>query len=103
VPALTLVSGVLPPEVFAAMSTTFVNTRGLYAATRFESARGGKVTFTVAGGVREGWVNGTPVKVGAQFSAEVKPGVNTLVLQLDEARVGGGLRLNSADVSFVSN
>ena len=77
--------------------------RGLYAATRFESARPGTVTFTLAGDVKDAWVDGVPVKSGAQFIAEVRAGTNTLVVQLNEAGVAAGIKLSATDVSFNSN
>ena len=101
-PALSLVSGVLPGELMASAYTASANTRGLYAATRFEAARGGKVNFTVVGGLKDVWLNGVPVKAGAQMTVEARAGVNTLVLQLDEAQVRLGLTLRSGEVSFVS-
>jgi putative heme-binding domain-containing protein len=101
-PALSLVSGVLPGELMASAYTAIANSRGLYAATRFEAARGGKVNFTVGGGLKDVWLNGVPVKAGAQMTVEARAGVNTLVLQLDEAQVRLGLTLRSGEVSFVS-
>ena len=101
-PALSLVSGLLPGELIAATYPAIINSRGLYAATRFESPRGGKVTFTVVGGVKDAWLNGVPVKAGASVTGEVRAGANTLVLQLDEARVREGLTVRSGEVSFLS-
>jgi hypothetical protein len=68
-----------------------------------DAARGGKVTLTVGGGVKDAWLNGVPVKAGAQITGEARIGANTLVLQVDEARVREGLVVRSGDVSFVSN
>jgi putative heme-binding domain-containing protein len=103
VPMITLVSGVLPGESITATYPSFTNTRGLYAATRFESARAGMVIFTLVGDVKDAWINGASVKPGAQFTAEVRAGTNTLVLQLNEAGVAAGIKLSAADVSFNSN
>lgn len=100
-PALSLVNGLLPGDLITTTYPQLVNTRGLFAATRFESARGGKVTFTVAGGVKDAWLNGVQVKAGAQITAEARIGVNTLVLQLDEARVKDGIKETASDVAFV--
>jgi len=79
------------------------NTRGLFAATQFNAAKAGKVKLSFAGEAKEAWVNGKPVKLGAQFSAEVKPGVNTLVVRLDDAQVPEAVKVSSADVSFLTN
>jgi hypothetical protein len=43
------------------------------------------------------------VKAGAQFTTEAKPGVNTLVVQLDGAHLPDPLKLSSEDVSFLTN
>src|SRR6185503_1262890 len=40
-PALSLVSGVLPKETIEAAFPNRINNRGLFAATQFESPRGG--------------------------------------------------------------
>ena len=102
-PVLSLVSGVLPGELIAATFPATASSRGLYAATRFESARGGQVTFTIAGGAKDAWLNGVPVKAGTVVTVEARAGANTLVLQLDEARVSEGLTVRSGDVSFLTD
>ena len=100
-PMLTLVSGVLPGELIASTYQAIATTRGLYAATRFEAARSGKVNLTVVGGLKDAWLNGVPVKAGAQMTVEARAGTNRLVLQLDEAQVRTGLTVRSGEVSFV--
>jgi putative heme-binding domain-containing protein len=100
VPMITLASGVLSGESITATYPSFVNTRGLYAATRFESARAGTVAFTLAGDVRDAWIDGVSVKPGTQFTAQVHAGTNTLVLQLNEAGVAAGIKLSAGDVVF---
>jgi putative heme-binding domain-containing protein len=99
-PALSLTSGVLPARVVEAQFPNRGNNRGLFAATQFESSAGGTVTFTLSGTVKGIWLNGATVKPGAQFRAAVKPGINTLVLQLDDV-TPADTKLTSADVSFV--
>ncbi len=103
VPAISLVSGVLAGETITTAYPNFLNTRGLYATTRFESAAGGAVQFALAGGVKDAWLNGVHIKTAAQFTMNVRAGANTLVLQLDEARVGEGVKLSAGDVSFGSD
>ena len=100
---LSLVNGSVPREVLAPVGNMGVNTRGFFAATRFDVARGGKVVFSLTGTATAAWLNGQPVKAGAQFAVEAKAGRNTLVLQLDEKNLPEALRLSSADVSFSSN
>ena len=104
VPAFSLVNGALPKsaceKVFESPGD---NTRGLFAATQFQSTKGGPVKFNLAGDVKGVWVNGQSVKAGAQFNAETKPGVNTLVVQLDGTHLPDPLKLSSGDVSFLTN
>ncbi len=101
VPVLSLASGALPIEAIDGAFGTRFNNRGLFAATQFEAARGGTVTFTLAGGGATGaWLNGTRITPAATFSAEVKPGVNTLVLQLDAVTPPAALRLSAGEMSF---
>jgi len=103
VPVLSLVSGVVPGDLIAATYPAMVNSRGLYATARFEAARAGKVNLTVVGGVKDAWLNGSPLKAGAQMTVEARAGANTLVLQLDEARVREGITVRSGEVSFQGN
>lgn len=99
-PALTLTSGVLPARVVESVYPNRGNNRGLFAATQFESAAGGTATFTIAGTVKGIWLNGSTVKSAGQIRVAVKPGINSLVLQLDDVSPGD-LKLTSSDVSFV--
>jgi hypothetical protein len=80
-----------------------VNTRGLFASTRFESAKGGTVTFTLTGAATAAWLNGQLLKPGATFTATAKPGANVIVLQLDEKNLPAEIALRSADVTFLTN
>jgi len=52
--------------------------------------------------VKDAWLNGVPVKAGAQMTVEARAGTNRLVLQLDEAQVRTGLTVRSGEVSFVA-
>ena len=101
VPALTLVNGRLPRDTLELAFPSLVNTRGFFAATRFDAARTGTARFALTGATKSVWLNGAPIKAGAQFSTNVQAGTNTLVVQLDEARLPDELGLSSADVAFV--
>ncbi len=103
-PTISLVNGTLPKSVYeAAFPSRGDYTRGLYAATQFQSTKGGQAKFNLVGEVKTAWVNGQPVKASAQFAAELKPGVNTLVLQLDGTKLPDMMKLSSGDVSFLTN
>ncbi len=99
-PTFSLVSGVLAKETIETVVPNRNNNRGLFAATQFESAKGGAVKFTVTGEASGAWVNGKHFKPGKSFTADVKPGVNTVVLQLN-ADNPGPVRVASGDVSFL--
>ncbi len=98
-PALSLVSGALAGETVEEVFPNRGNNRGLFAATRFDSARGGAVRFTLAGEAKGAWVNGARVKPGASFTVQAKPGANVLVLQLDDVKPAA-ITLRSDDVAF---
>jgi putative heme-binding domain-containing protein len=102
VPAFSLTRGALPKEATEAAFPNRNNNRGLFAATQFDSAKGGKVTFTLEGDVKAAWVNGRVVKPGSQFTADAKSGTNTVVLQLDDEKPAD-VKLSATDVAFGLN
>ena len=99
----TLVNGDLSRDICDVSMPSRGGSRGIFAATQFQSAKGGAAKFTLVGGAKAVWLNGVPVQAGAQFSGELKPGVNTLVLQLDGANLPDAVKLSSDDVSFLTN
>jgi len=101
-PTYALVNGTLPRDLIAAPYPSFINSRGLFAATRFESAKGGPVTFTLAGPAQAAWLNGTLLQPGATFTVTAKAGPNVLVLQLNEKNLPAELSLRSRDVTFLT-
>ena len=102
IPAFSLVSGALPRELIAAPYPSFLNSRGLFAATRFESAKGGSVTFTLAGPAKAAWLNGTLLQPGDTFAVTAQVGANVLVLQLSEKNLPTELILRSREVTFLT-
>lgn len=100
-PVLSLVNGTLAREIVEEVYPSRSNNRGLFAATQFESSRGGRAVFKLAGGVKGIWVNGNVVRPAAEFSAEIKPGVNSIVLQLEDLQPET-IKLSSGDVSFLT-
>ncbi len=91
-------AGVLPPGFVIPLSTT----RGLYVAVQYDAPRAGSATFKLEGAVESGWMNGAVVKTGAEFTAPVKAGVNTLVLKLPDISVVESLRLKASEGAFVN-
>jgi putative heme-binding domain-containing protein len=102
VPALSLVNGALPKEAIESAYPNRNNNRGLFAATQFDSAKGGTAKFALVGGAKGIWVNGELVKPAPQFTVPVKPGANTVVLQLDDVKPAD-VKLSSGDVTFGLN
>jgi len=101
VPAYALASGTLPGKASEEAFPNRGNNRGLFAATRFESTRGGTANFTLSGDAQGVWVNGVPVPVAAKFSAPIKAGANAVVVQIKDALEPGPLTLRSSDVTFL--
>ena len=101
VPVFALVSGAVPRDVVAAVMPER-NSRGVFAATQFEAVAGGPVKFSLVGAATDLWVNGQLVRPAALFTADVKPGRNTIVLRLDDAHIPEAVRLESRDVTFVT-
>jgi putative heme-binding domain-containing protein len=101
-PVLSLVSGTLANAITVAAYPSRNNNRGMFAATQFEAAKAGRVRFGLAGEVKRAWVNGQLVKPGPTFEAEAKPGLNTIVLQLDDETLPD-VKLSSGDVTFALN
>jgi len=97
------VSGALPRDLIAAPYPSFINSRGFFAATRFESAKAGPVTFTLAGPAQAAWLNGTLLQPGDTFTVSAKTGANVIVLQLSEKNLPAELSLRSRDVTFLTN
>jgi putative heme-binding domain-containing protein len=102
-PLLARVNGALTRADLAAALGAAANTRGFFVATQFEAARAGTVTLRVEGAITGAWLNGKPLPPGAQLTGPAQPGVNTLVLQLDEVKLPETLRVAAADVSFLVN
>lgn len=103
-PLYARVSGALPKDDVIGVMTSTRNNRGVFAATQFNSAKGGTAMFTMSGGPIVGaWLNGKPVKLGSSSKLNVAAGVNTLVLQLGDAEPPDVVQLNSSDVSFLAN
>ena len=99
-PAFSLTRGALPKQAVETVFPSRNNNRGLFAATQFESANGGRANFTLSGDVKGIWVNGKVVKPASTFSITPKQGLNTIVLQLEDVNPTD-VMLRSTDVSFV--
>jgi putative heme-binding domain-containing protein len=103
IPTFSLVSGALPRDLITGAFPSLNNSRGLFAATRFESAKGGRATFTLTGPAKAAWLNGKLLQPRATFTVTAQPGANVLVLQLTEKELPEELKLSSGDVTFLAN
>lgn len=102
-PAPTFVNGWLAKEiVLGSGSARRGGSRGIFAAVRFTPHQPGPVAFTLEGGAGNVWLNGEPIKAGAQFTAEARPDTNVLVFQLTTANQPREIRLSSDQVSFLA-
>ena len=99
----SFVNGAVPGELCASNTSANEKTRGFFAATQCQSAKGARAVFKLTGEARALWINGTPAKFGPEFSADLPAGTNLLVLQLDGVKPPAVLKLNSDDVSFLTN
>jgi putative heme-binding domain-containing protein len=102
-PVISRVNGTLTKADLEAALTWARNTRGFFAATQFESAKAGAVKVSVAGRITGAWLDGKPAKPGATLTLDAKQGVNTLVVQIDEANLPDSVRVASGDVGFLTN
>jgi hypothetical protein len=102
VPATSLTRGTLAAHAVETVFPNRINNRGLFAATQFQSANGGRTTFALAGDVKGVWVNGKVVKPAPEFTIDAKPGVNTIVLQLEDVKPTD-ISLRSGGAAFVMN
>jgi putative heme-binding domain-containing protein len=97
----SLVSGRIAKEIVDDVLPNRGNNRGLFAATQFQSAKGAPARFTLAGAAKGVWVNGVALKPAAEFTAETKSGLNTIVVQLDDTKLESPVKLGSGDVTFL--
>ena len=102
-PVLSHVSGALTGQDMEVAFPSRGNTRGLFAATQFNASKAGSVKLSVSGKITGAWLNGKPVKPAATLMLDAKQGVNTLVVQIDEANLPEAVRVASGDVSFLTN
>ncbi|MBI5772059.1 MAG: c-type cytochrome [Verrucomicrobia bacterium] len=101
VPLLSFANGALPKDPLEPYLPR-TNSRGTYLATQFDATGAGRANFAITGEVVGAWLNGAPVRAGAQFAADVKPGRNTLVLRIDSPRGPDAIKLESRDVTWVT-
>ncbi|MEO8428511.1 MAG: PVC-type heme-binding CxxCH protein, partial [Verrucomicrobiota bacterium] len=76
----------------------------VYAATQFQVPNSGMVRLRLdAPAGSEVWIDGAPVKVAGEISADLKSGMRTIVVKLDPKDLSDHLRLESDDGTFLAN
>ncbi|MBP7140628.1 MAG: HEAT repeat domain-containing protein [Opitutaceae bacterium] len=96
----SFVNGTLPVYELEAAFPTRANNRGFFIMTQFDAPQGGNVSFTLSGESAACWLNGKRVTLGKQFSVDAKPGVNSLVLEINPLNLPA-IRLSSDTANFV--
>jgi putative heme-binding domain-containing protein len=105
-PAASLVDGrLLKHELEAPLKEVKSrDPRALFAAVRCEVSKSGAVAFRLTGAESSAvWIDGQPVKPGAEFSPELRPGKHTVFIRLDARKLPDVLRLESPDATFIAN
>ena len=103
VPVFSRVNGELSRELCQTALPAPASARGIYAATQFQAAQGGPAKFKLSGQAQAAWLNGAPVNIASSFTLALRPGVNTLVIQLDGTHLPDAVKLNSDAVTFLTN
>ncbi len=97
----TVQGALLKQEVQAVAQTSRVTAPVVFAATRFEVAKAGRIHFRLETAASLAlWIDGKPVTAAPEIQLDLAPGVHTLVLKLDRGRMPEGLVVRSADVAF---
>ncbi len=74
----------------------------LFAAARFQTAKGGPVKFKLDGvGSPKAWIDGKAVGGDSELVADLPAGTHTFVVKVNVNDVNDHVRLESADVSFL--
>jgi len=98
-----LVNGSLDADLLRSHFVSVPWRRGLFVATRFSSAQGAPAAFKLSGAAKAAWLNGAPIEMSGSLSFSLRPGVNTLVFELEENQLPSELKLTSDDVTFINN
>jgi putative heme-binding domain-containing protein len=99
-PMYTTVRGALPREELKAEQGE--SRLPLFAAARFQTAKGGPVKFKLEGvGSPKAWIDGKPVGGDSELVVDLSAGTHTFVVKVNVNDVQNHVRLQSPDVSFL--
>jgi putative heme-binding domain-containing protein len=105
-PANSLVDGELPKGELAAAMEKLKSREpsAIYAAAKFEVSKNGAVNLKLVGPkTYSAWVDGKSIPPSALSAAELTPGTHIFITKLDAKNFPDALRLESPDVTFLSN
>jgi putative heme-binding domain-containing protein len=101
IPLSATVGGTLPKsdvmEELGGQDTT------VWVASRFQMAKPGMARFNVKGTPSpKAWVDGKPIGGAGELSVDLSAGTHTFFLKVTTTDIAGGLKLESGDVTFLS-
>jgi putative heme-binding domain, Pirellula/Verrucomicrobium type len=78
--------------------------QAVFAATRFQVAKSGRVSFRVSG-IKEAsaWVDGKACSINSDFQTDLEAGVHTLYVKLNAKRLPDSIRIESTEAAFLPN
>ena len=76
----------------------------VYAATRFQVAKAGKVRLALSAKPYLAlWIDGQPVTAASAIQADLSSGKHTFVIKVDAWNLADEIRLESADGTFLTD
>ena len=99
----SLVNGTLSTKDLSVIYSKNDQSRGLFAATRFQTNQNGSAVFTLLGSVENVWINGKQINPNKQFTVDLHSGVNIMVLRFPARGDPADIKLTSPDVLFLGD
>jgi putative heme-binding domain-containing protein len=100
-PLYSLVNGALPkPDVMAELEGKDTT---VWLATRFQSAKAGTTKFKVSGTPSpKVWIDGKPIGGDGDLGVDLPAGSHTFFIKVTTSDIANGLKLESNDVTFLT-
>jgi putative heme-binding domain-containing protein len=77
---------------------------GIFLGAKFQVATGGAVHFKLSGATGASvWIDGGPINVNPEFNAQLAGGPHSIVLRFDPVKLPEHVRIESSDVTFLTN
>ncbi len=75
----------------------------MWLASRFKTAKSGAARFNVSGTPSpKAWVDGKPIGGAGELSVDLSGGIHTFFLKVTTTDITGELKLESSDVTFLT-